>query len=67
MADLEKKLMRMKKDDLKGEARKRSLAENGTKTDLVLVLKSPQEIHLTFVILLVSFCRFCSPYCALFF
>ena len=36
MADeFEKKLMRLKKDDLKDEARKRRLSETGTKADLV--------------------------------
>jgi len=33
--DLEKKLMRLKKDELKGEARNRNLAESGTKSELV--------------------------------
>jgi len=33
--DLEKKLMRLKKDELKVEARTRNLAESGTKSDLV--------------------------------
>ena len=33
--DFEKKLMRLKKDDLKDEARKRQLSEDGTKADLV--------------------------------
>ena len=33
--ELEKKLMRLKKDDLKDEARKRQLSETGTKADLV--------------------------------
>jgi len=33
--DLEKKLMRLKKDELKVEARNRNLAESGTKADLV--------------------------------
>jgi len=34
-ADLEKKLMRLKKDELKVEARNRNLTESGTKADLV--------------------------------
>ena len=33
--DLEKKLMRLKKDELKEEARSRNLAESGTKAELV--------------------------------
>ena len=33
--DLEKKLMRLKKDELKEEARTRNLAESGTKAELV--------------------------------
>ena len=40
MADeMEKKLMRLKKEDLKEEARQRSLSETGTKADLVSLLK----------------------------
>ena len=36
MADeIEKKLMRLKKEDLKEEARQRSLSETGTKAELV--------------------------------
>ena len=35
--DLEKKLMRLKKDELKVEARNRNLAESGTKADLVRI------------------------------
>lgn len=33
--EFEKKLMRLKKDDLKDQARIRQLSENGTKADLV--------------------------------
>ena len=36
--EVEKKLMRLKKDELVEEARKRCLEETGTKSDLVLVL-----------------------------
>ena len=35
-AEMEKKLMRLKKDELKVEARKLSLDESGTKSDLVI-------------------------------
>ena len=36
MADeMEKKLMRLKKEDLKEEARQKSLSEKGTKSELV--------------------------------
>ena len=35
--DLEKKLMRLKKDELKVEARNRNLTESGTKADLVRI------------------------------
>ena len=34
--EFEKKLMRLKKDDLKDQARIRQLSENGTKADLVI-------------------------------
>ena len=36
--DLEKKLMRLKKEGLKVEARNRNLAESGTKAELVRYL-----------------------------
>ena len=42
--ELEKKLMRLKKDDLKDEARKRQLSETGTKADLVIFLKIIRQI-----------------------
>ena len=35
-SEMEKKLMRLKKDELKVEARKLSLDESGTKSDLVI-------------------------------
>lgn len=42
--DMEKRLMRLKKYDLKEEARKRRLPEAGTKADLVLKLqKNPSN------------------------
>ena len=43
--------MRMKKEELKDEARKRSLAENGTKSDLVL--------GMLLKVLIFSFSFFC--------
>jgi len=37
--DLEKRLMRLKKDELKEEAHKRNLNDSGTKADLVCCLQ----------------------------
>jgi len=42
--EFEKKLMRLKKDDLKDQARIRQLSENGTKADLVKrIVSSPEK------------------------
>ena len=56
-SEMEKKLMRLKKDELKVEARKLSLDESGTKSDLVisrnflLVLPKQVEFFAKFLIL----------------
>ena len=42
--DLEKKLMRLKKEGLKVEARNRNLAESGTKAELVRYLTFQSEL-----------------------
>ena len=50
--EVEKKLMRLKKDELVEEARKRCLEETGTKSDLVQYLKPSlsNDIKFTFQI-----------------
>ena len=54
MADsenLEKKLMRLKKEGLKVEARNRNLPESGTKAELVRYLTFPCKLLFGFVII----------------
>ena len=48
--DLEKKLMRLKKEGLKVEARNRNLAESGTKAELVRYLTFQSKLLLGSVI-----------------
>ena len=49
-SDLEKKLMRLKKEGLKVEARNRNLAESGTKAELVRYLTFQSRLLLGSVI-----------------
>ena len=49
-SDLEKKLMRLKKEGLKVEARNRNLAESGTKAELVRYLTFQSKLLLGSVI-----------------
>ena len=48
--DLEKKLMRLKKEGLKVEARNRNLAESGTKAELVRYLTFQSKLLLGSII-----------------
>ena len=43
--DLEKRLMRLKKDELRVEARNRNLVESGTKAELVRKFDIPTKLH----------------------